>query len=219
MIEILKNGLNHHAYLLEGDIEPSYEELLKALTNLKIITLGNPDIFIKDYKNLLIEDVREIKDFESQTRNNEKNQKILILKTRMFSYPAQNALLKVFEEPKANTIFFLIMPDATKLFPTLRSRLFAIKGKFAADDELREQARFFLNIDKKKRLDFIKDFIDMDSKVLLKEKAVKFLSLLESEISKSSNKKKAEDVYLAKKYIGDQGSSPKILLEHLAVTI
>lgn len=219
MIEILKNGLSHHAYLLEGDIEPSYEELLKVLTNLKITTLGNSDIFIKDYENLLIEDVREIKDFESETRSSEDGQKILILKTRMFSYPAQNALLKVFEEPRANTTFFLIMPDATKLFPTLRSRLFSVKGKFAEDDELREQAKKFLKGDKKMRLDFVKNFVDMESKVLLKEKAVKFLNLLESEIAKSGEKGRAEDVYLAKKYIGDQGSSPKILLEHLAVTV
>jgi hypothetical protein len=62
----------------------------------------------------------------------------------------------------------------------------------------------------------------MDSKILLKEKTIKFLNFLESELAKGEikiNKNSIEDVYLAKKYIGDQGSSPKILLEHLAVTI
>lgn len=221
MIEALKNGINHHAYLLEGDIEPSYESLLKTLTKLEIVTLGNPDIFIKDYENLLIDDVREIKDFESESSFNKNGRKIIILKTRMFSYPAQNALLKVFEEPREGVVFFLIIPDATKLFPTLRSRLFALVGTFAADDEIRDQVKQFLKMEKGDRLSFIKKFTDMESKVLLKEKTIKFLNFLEKEFSQmgEEDKKKAEEVYLAKKYIGDQGSSPKILLEHIAVTV
>ncbi len=221
MLESLKNGLTHHAYLLEGDIEPSYEELLKSLAILEVGVLGNPDLFIKDYENLLIDDVREIKDFESESRANKNGHKIIILKTRMFSYPAQNALLKVFEEPRPGVVFFLIMPDATKLFPTLRSRLMSVTGRFAADDELKRQAIDFIKFSKKERLDFIKKFTDMESKVLLKEKTIKFLNFLEKDLSVGDfpDKKKVEDIYLAKKYIGDQGSSPKILLEHLAVTI
>ncbi len=219
MLEALANGLNHHAYLLEGDLEPSYDELLKSLTTLKISTLGNPDLFIKEYDNLLIDDVREIKDFESESRANKNGRKILILKTRMFSYPAQNALLKVFEEPRPGVIFFLIMPDATKLFPTLRSRLFTVLGAFAADDELKSEAKAFLAFSKKERIDFVKKFTDMESKPLLKEKTLKFLGFLEKEIAGGKDKKRAEDIYLVKKYVGDQGSSPKILLEHLAVTI
>lgn len=221
MLEALKNGLNHHAYLLEGDIEPSYEELLKTLTALQITTLGNPDFFVKDYENLLIDDVRQIKDFESEARVNKSGHKIIILKTRMFSYPAQNALLKVFEEPREGVVFFLILPDATKLFPTLRSRVFALTGAFAADDELKQQAKNFLKMSKKERLDFVKKFVDMESKVLLKEKTIKFLNFLEKDFAEieGSEKMKVEEIYLAKKYIGDQGSSPKILLEHVAVTI
>lgn len=227
MIDALTNGLMHHAYLLEGDIEPSYEALLKSLTALQISTLGNPDLFIKEYENLLIDDVREIKDFESESAAVPNARKILILKTRMFSYPAQNALLKVFEEPRPGVVIFLIMPDATKLFPTLRSRLFAVMGKFAADDELRAEAKTFLRLAKGERLAFVKKFTDMESKPLLKEKTVKFLGFLEKEIAGSTDpatslgasKKKAEDIYLAKQFVGDQGSSPKILLEHLAVTL
>jgi phosphomevalonate kinase len=139
----------------------------------------------------------------------------------MFSYPAQNALLKVFEEPRPGVVIFLIMPDATKLFPTLRSRLFAMTGKFAEDDEIKQMVKKFLKGDKKDRLEFVKKFTDMESKVILKEKSIKFLNFLEKEFAEetSANKKKVEDIYLAKKYIGDQGSSPKILLEHIAVTI
>ncbi len=221
-MNILKNGINHHAYLIEGDIHLSYKELAKSLDELGYLTTGNADIFEKDYENLLIDHVREIKDFESEAMNINSKKRFIILKTLAFSYPAQNALLKAFEEPRPGVTFFLLMPDATKLFPTLRSRLMATIGEFAAEDELKKDAKKFLAGSIKERLDFIKKFTDMESKPLLKDKSLRFLGELEKEISRGvvmPEKKKVEDIYLAKKYIGDQGSSPKILLEHLAVTI
>lgn len=221
-MDILKNGINHHAYLIEGDVHLSYKSLVQSLDDLGYVTAGNSDFFVKDYESILIDHVREIKDFESEAMNINSKKKFIILKAITFSYPAQNALLKVFEEPRPGVTFFLLMPDATKLFPTLRSRLQGMVGEFAAEDELKKDAKKFMSGSIKERLDFIKKFTDMESKVMLKDKSLRFLSELEQEISRGvtlPEKKKVEDIYLAKKYIGDQGSSPKILLEHLAVTI
>ncbi len=221
-MDILKNGINHHAYLIEGDIHLSYRSLIQSLDDLGYITSGNADIFEKDYESILIDDVREIKDFESEAMNINSKKKFIILKAVTFSYPAQNALLKAFEEPRPGVVFFLLMPDATKLFPTLRSRLMGAIGEYTAEDELKKDAKKFIAGNVKDRLDFIKKFTDMESKVMLREKSVRFLNQLEEEIARGVSmpeKKKVEDIYLAKKYIGDQGSSPKILLEHLAVTI
>ncbi len=221
-MQIIKEGLNHHAYLIEGDIELSYAELVRSLEGLGYPTAGNPDIFIKDYENLLIDHAREIKDFQSESASAKNKKKIIILKTLSFSYPAQNALLKVFEEPRPGVVFFLLMPDTTKLYPTLRSRLQSTIGEYAPADSLKKDAKVFLSASIKDRLDFIKKFTDVESKPALKDKALKFLNMIEHEISLRNtlvDKEKCQDVYLAKKYIGDQGSSPKILLEHLAVTL
>ena len=114
------------------------------------------------------------------------------------------------------------MPDTTKLYPTLRSRLLSTVGEYSSADTMKKDAKVFLQASVKERLDFIKKFTDMESKPALKDKSLKFLNLLESEIANRNTliaKEKCEDIYLAKKYIGDQGSSPKILLEHLAVTL
>ena len=43
-----------------------------------------------------------------------------------FSLDAEHALLKIFEEPKKNTHFFLIVPDKNALLPTLVSRFYFI---------------------------------------------------------------------------------------------
>jgi hypothetical protein len=221
-MEILKDGINHHAYLIEGDIDLSFRELLIALERLEIPTLGNPDILIKEYENLLIDDAREIKDFQSESASEKWKKKIIIIKTLMFSYPAQNALLKVFEEPRPGVVVFLIMPDSNKLYPTLRSRLLGTVGEYASHETLKKDAKVFLSGTIKKRIDFLKKFLDVESKPALKDKAMNFLDMLEQELGKSDalkDKDKIKDIYLVKKYIGDQGSSPKILLEHLAVVL
>ncbi len=221
-MEILKDGINHHAYLIEGDLELSFKELLLALERLEIPTLGNPDLFIKEYENLLIDHAREIKDFQSESASEKNKKKIMILKTRMFSYPAQNALLKVFEEPRPGVVIFVIMPDSTKLYPTLRSRLLGTVGEYAPHDQLKKDAKVFLKGTIKNRLDFLKKFLDIESKPKLKEIALNFLNQLEEELAKSdtlADKDKVKDIYMVKKYIGDQGSSPKILLEHLAAIL
>lgn len=221
-MEILKNGINHHAYLIEGDVELSFKELILSLERLEIPTLGNPDIFIKEYETLLIDHAREIKDFQSEAASEKNKKKIIILKTRSFSYPAQNALLKVFEEPRPGVVIFVIMPESTKLYPTLRSRLLGTIGEYAPYESLKKDAKVFLKSNIKSRLDFLKKFTDIESKVALKEKSLNFLNLLEEELGKSgamADKDKVKDIYLAKKYIGDQGSSPKILLEHLAAVL
>jgi DNA polymerase III delta prime subunit len=221
-MEILKDGINHHAYLIEGDIDLSFRELLLALENLGIPTLGNPDLFVKEFDNLLIDHAREIKDFQSESASEVGKKKIIILKTLSFSYPAQNALLKVFEEPREAVVIFLIMPDSTKLYPTLRSRLLGTIGEYAPHEALKKDAKKFLTGTIKARLDFLKKFMDMESKTEMKKKAMDFLDLLEEEFARRdswADKDKVKDIYLVKKYIGDQGSSPKILLEHLAVLL
>lgn len=221
-MHIIKDGLHHHAYLIEGDLDLSFKELLIGLENLGIHTLANPDILIKDYENLLIDHAREIKDFQSESASEKDKKKIIILKTRSFSYPAQNALLKVFEEPREGVVIFLIMPDSTKLYPTLRSRLLGTVGEYAPHDALKKDAKVFLNGTIKTRLDFLKKFLDVESKPLLKERAMNLLDQLEAELAKRdtlADKDRVKDIYLVKKYLGDQGSSPKILLEHLAVVL
>ena len=49
--------------------------------------------------------------------------KIIVISAVKFRDEAQNALLKILEEPPRNTIFFLVAPSITLLLPTIRSRL------------------------------------------------------------------------------------------------
>ncbi len=46
-----------------------------------------------------------------------------VLQFRQATREAQNALLKILEEPPATTVFFVLLPDDSILLPTVRSRV------------------------------------------------------------------------------------------------
>lgn len=49
---------------------------------------------------------------------------------------AQNALLKSIEEPKENTVFFLLASDKTRLLPTVRSRAILFRTELLKKDQI-----------------------------------------------------------------------------------
>jgi len=52
-----------------------------------------------------------------------------VIVTQGLTHEAQNALLKLFEEPPKNTVFYLVVPHESILIPTLRSRLIMMDGE------------------------------------------------------------------------------------------
>jgi len=59
----------------------------------------------------------------------ESSTKYIILAAKEFTTIAQNALLKILEEPPLNIEFIIISPTKSNLLPTVRSRLPILKGK------------------------------------------------------------------------------------------
>ena len=217
-MKVFDQDLGHHAYLIHGDIDKNYEILLEKLSGLGYQVEGNPDASVESYEVLGIDDVRAIKATQEETKVLD-GKKFVILKINSFSYPAQNAMLKVFEEPKANLHFFIITTGINTLLDTLKSRLYLVEGE-EGGDEIEKVAKKFINTSKKERIDFVKKFTDADSKVLLKDETMDFLNILESELHvKKADPEIFEEIWNVKKYLKDQGSSPKLLLEHLALVI
>ena len=112
-LEQNKNNISlHHAYFfIEQNITESQEKLKKFLKNkLNIKFELNPDVYIRKFETLTMSDAEFV-------RNNENrkvvsgNKKIFILETDFITEEAQNALLKVFEEPTPDTYFFIFSPQ------------------------------------------------------------------------------------------------------------
>src|SRR3989344_699017 len=121
--------MNHHAYLVEGDTRKLREIALHAAKTFGVSVAGNPDFHLRSFASLSIDDARALRAFASLRGTGEK--KLFVISAASLTTDAQNALLKLFEEPTADTVFVLLVPHGAVL-PTLRSRLqtldVALKG-------------------------------------------------------------------------------------------
>lgn len=121
----------HHAYLYIGGQEQGITAARRyAQDALGIEGTDHPDVAVFAYEGLFpIDDARRVTAFASQSPVRGSEKLIVIAAGRLFE-PAQNALLKTFEEPPAGTTLILIVPAAGIILPTLRSRLIELpRGK------------------------------------------------------------------------------------------
>lgn len=87
-------------------------EIEQELLPLRCVRFIREDFKIEDAKEVISEAYKS----EAQT-------KTLILGAKSFTIPAQNALLKILEEPPRNIVFLLLAPNKSTFLPTVRSRL------------------------------------------------------------------------------------------------
>jgi DNA polymerase III delta prime subunit len=213
-----KTGNLHHAYLLEGEKENSRKRLFNFIEkDLEQPIQANPDFWHQQFETFAIDDARALKEVHA-LKSFSQNKKIFILETVFMTNEAQNALLKVFEEPTPNTHFFIIMPSSDVLLPTLRSRLFIISRDVNTGEssEGEVEAKKFLALPIPDRLKKV---------ALLAEEKDKLGAInLVEHILKIAHAKKypaalLEDLLKTRSYLNDRSPSLKLLLEHIALTI
>lgn len=232
-----KNNL-HHAYLIEGKKEEVIPEVLEFIKNIGIKIVDNPDfnqIILDSFK---IDDAKNLKS-QSVEKGISEKQKVFIISVNNFLIEAQNTLLKMFEEPIENTIFFLIVPDASIILPTLLSRFYVIRARQGLDGELKEEAEKFIAMSLNNRILFVKEFViqpeDEDeendseniSKDSVRSKAIKFLNALEIALHQKLISKTVFDneidyfyqIFKARLYLSQPGSSTKSLMESVALVV
>jgi len=104
----------------------------------KAIITNNIDKFLENLNGeiirrdeLKIEDVREI---EKLAYISEKNKKLIIIAAEKFNVFAQNALLKLIEEPPKNVDFLIVTKSKHSLLDTILSRV-ALERKIFEENE------------------------------------------------------------------------------------
>lgn len=119
----------HHAYFYAGDRKEGSSAARAFAGDVEDVALFEYDFFSVD-------DARRIIQFAQQAPS-KGDQKVVVLSAGRLFHEAQNALLKLFEEPVEGTILILIVPAEGVLLPTLRSRLIALpKGGVENKEEL-----------------------------------------------------------------------------------
>ncbi len=211
----------HHAYLYYGSLSVLPELVAAARALFKFKKENDPDVRVLEYEKFGIDEARGLKDM-AQLRNIS-DKALFIIGVSSVTSEAQQALLKLFEEPQQGSIFVLLAPHGA-IIPTLRSRLLIYPEEIEEEGK-RVSVKTFLASPYKARSAEIAKLLKDDEGV--RDRVRDFLQALEAELYKNLQKTKGnkafleslEDIVKVRSYTTDRSPSLKMLLEHLAVTL
>lgn len=120
--KVYTSRMAHHAYVATGDIDVGIADALAyGERELGLPQTGSPDVVVLSHGHFPVDEARRVIEHASQAALGE--HKLIVIAAERLFHEAQNALLKVFEEPPASATLVLVVPAEGQLLPTLRSRL------------------------------------------------------------------------------------------------
>lgn len=209
--------MDHHAYLYEGS-----QGLLDILAQDARGRFGfaqehSPDVHVRSFEKFGIEESRWLT--EVGALKSAGGRALFVVGIASITSEAQQALLKLFEEPQEGSVYVMLVPHGA-VIPTLRSRMLAYPAEID-EDASQKDAKKFLNLSGKDRSDFITKLLKDDEGT--KERVRDFINALEIELHKNIQDPKTRqglvDISMVRDYLRDRSPSLKMLLEHLAVSL
>jgi hypothetical protein len=194
----------HHAVLLLG------RNLPEAGFDVNKLSLET-ELEQYTYEVLSISNVRQILD-RAYVRPMEHASKTIVVAAGSIALEAQNALLKVLEEPPLTTKFVLLLPSLQGLIPTLLSRLYRPLDTNVVAVATSDNFTFFQSASIATRLETITSITKNKDTVHIND----ICSGVKIWVSKNSKFIKAGDLVWATDTLGSRGASKKMLLEEIA---
>ena len=211
----------HHAYIIEGSSD-RFDEVVAFLNECGIETKSNPDFFATKFKERFgINDARYIKSLHT-LKPTQGEMRFFVLEILSITVEAQNALLKVLEEPSGGSLFFIVTPSKEVFLPTILSRVEIIKSTWQ-DSTSTEEAQIFLSSKVSDRLK-IAEKIAKSKDV---SKAVSIVTGLEQILADKMNEnpdnisliEAMREVLKMERFVRSRSPSLKMILEHLALSV
>jgi DNA polymerase III delta prime subunit len=196
----------HHAQLFVGG-----EDWARTMLP-EFFGANHVDVHHLQYDRMLIDDARALL-HHANLRPQVLTKKTFVLRCTTILPEAQNALLKLFEEPLHDTEFILILPNLDALLTTLRSRLHLV----AVEQKNIDTAPFesFCKEQYTDRLTIIQKKLDAEDVRWVQE-------IVQGALTHARATRNTELMTLMlyiESNIMYTGSSKKMLLEHLALSI
>jgi len=214
----------HHAFVIESEAEEGIAVAQAwAKEELGMTLEQNPDISILRYGLFSVADARKVAETVASAPFAGEHKVVIIAASRAY-HEAQNALLKVFEEPPTGTYLFLVLPTLGGLLPTLRSRVQTL-GTSEAGHAIPEIAQEFLKASKEKRSALIKKLSsgkDEDDRREHREEAIALVNGIEAALRRNSLEKRAatlREIATFRGHLYDRSAPVKMILEHLSLVI
>lgn len=199
----------HHAYIIVGG-EPS--TVLEALGVRGVTTSGNPDVLTFAFSDLLVDDARAL--VERAFLKSVGDAKYFVISFSRAGLEAQNALLKVVEEAPGNTHFFFCVQNVGAVIPTLRSRCVVLTSDVDRTSDVpgTPDVRDFLKASYADRLSRIE-------KIVTAAQRSGDRSAIRDFVRNLVIAHPSRETLTAARYLELNGSSPKLVLSHLAVAL
>jgi len=210
----------HHAYLYEGEAGVFPALVSDACARFGFEAQANPDVHIQQWEKFDIDEARSL--VMQGSLRSMRGRALFVLNIMSVTSEAQQALLKLFEEPSEGVVFVVLVPHGTVL-PTLRSR-FLDYPETLQESVRSEDAAEFLRWPYAKRSAWITAFLKGDDEGG-RDKVRVFVNGLEAELYIHLQKNPKEigpalaDVAHFRQYLGDRAPSIKMILEHFAATL
>jgi len=219
----------HHAFVIEAGAEKGIEVAQAwAEKELGMRVQANPDVVILRYGLLSVDDARLVADSATGAPFAGEHKVVIIAASRAY-HEAQNALLKLFEEPPPETYIFLILPSLGGLLPTLRSRVQALDSHVGRrTSHISEVAEEFLKAGREKRSAMIKRLTsgkDEEERRENREEAIAIVNGIEQAVyvyrSQTALKypELLSDIAVLRGHLYDRSAPVRMILEHLSLVI
>jgi len=216
----------HHANLIVG--AEDYRDFVfdTLIRDLNFNVKANPDFLLAENQSFGIDDARNLKKWVAgKPLTGEIKVSLIIAKS--ITHEAQNALLKVLEEPPAGTYIFINLESFGGLLPTFISRIMVLHPSASANSEnppIKSTGSKFLNSDIKGKLSIIRSLLKNTDKTEMKELLRDLEEISYKKYTPESTKdiaktKAMKDILMAKIFASARGSSPKMLLEWLSCVL
>ena len=207
-LQVIDTANLHHAYIIEDDAGV-FDAVRQKLTTAH----NTAEIHVRKFDSLGIDDSRELVHLANMRSL---GRQLFICHVGSCTREAQNALLKLFEEPPERTHFFLVLADVRNILPTLRSRVWFIDAK---NNTTSDEGIAFLAATPAQRIALLESII--------KEKDVRaaevLLQSIETQLYTTGAHRTHPQVVAhiidARRVLRDKGASLKVLLESVAVTL
>lgn len=201
-------SMKHHAVCYVGESQ-ARSELAHYFEST------NPDVHVLTFGELGIADARELARRSSMTPLSAPQQ-VFLVTCKGLTHEAQNALLKLFEEPSPRTQFYVMVPQKGLLLPTLQSRLMIIEAPQTEQALENVAYQTFKNASLGERLEIVAEI----SKTNDSERIEAILLGVEREVvGRDVNSALQQTLMTVREHIARRGASKKMLLESLALTL
>lgn len=230
-----------HAFVVEAEAGEGIEIAQAwAEKELGMQARRNPDLVILRYGLLSVEDARRVVEAAAGAPFTGAHKVLIIVASRAY-HEAQNALLKLFEEPPVGTYLFFVLPSLGGLLPTLRSRVQILNPyrdvRRPTSDVGRRtsntSAEGFIKANKEKRSAMIKKIAahQEGGTVSAREEAIAILNGVEAAAYQHRECRGdtlwfpqgvtslLNDIAVLRTHLYDRSAPVKMILEHLSLVI